>query len=242
MTNIHNHGIPWDLLDEIYLLRTYPQCRVYGADKKCNDACEPGPSNNHGSNIFLLPGEDAYLRNRFTRIGIQYKWHNPPPVVVSLNGECPYHVNNICSIHDLRPMICRSYPLRCHKFGSKSLSVYTSIVCPYGVSQSGDILDSPHHRTWIGAWKSVMPYIDDDWWAAFERACPSGMSHLGDIIDPDEESIPIHMATLGADRLCQKCGGTGIGDGGLCELCSNNRGAKRRIKRAVMDKKNRFNT
>lgn len=235
-------GIPWSLFDEIYSLRTYPQCRVYGLVKECSKVCEPGPSNDHGSNIFLLPGEGEYLRDRMAKLAIPYLWDPGNVVVVNLNQKCPYHINGVCSIHDTRPMVCRSYPVRCHKFGTKSLSVYSSMACPYGTSQNGDIINSPHHRSWIGAWKAIMPYVNDDWWTAFERACPSGMVHLGDVIDPKEEVIPGHMAQIVATPECNQCHGTGVTDNGdSCVSCLGRR-SKRALRRAVMDKKNTFRT
>ncbi len=215
-----NDSIPRGLFDEVYALPTSPQCRTSGLQKNCAKTCEPGPDNTHGENLILLPGEAEYLKSRFAERGLEWKWESDGPVVVGLSKTCPYHVDRVCTIHDLRPFTCRSYPLRCHRVGKKSLAVFSAMGCPFKVADPDQLMQDWHHRTWVGAWKAVMPYLDDRWWTSFERAAPAGMVHLGDILDPEEEGVPAPMLFSYADPECDVCGGTGMLDEINC-LCVN---------------------
>ena len=235
--------IPDALFDQIYNLKTAPKCRVKEHMKTCSKVCEPGPDNAHGENLLLLPGEAEYLRKRLSKRDIEYKWINSPPVVVRLNEECPYHINGTCSIHDDRPFICRSYPLRCHKIGSRSLAVYSAMGCPYNVPTIESLRDNDHHRRWIGAWKALIPYLSEKWWISFVRACPAGFRHIADIMDPDEDGVPFHMAKKHADPNCPICNGEGIDYSQGMEICSClDRKARRKLLNDFDQHRKRFIT
>ena len=211
-----------ETFDRIYALPTVPACR-WSVDvaKDCHKTCEPGPDNAHGENLVLLPGEDEYLRKRLKENGLEYKWGNTPPVVVRLKESCPYHEKGVCSIHDHRPFTCRSYPLRCHKTGEMSLAVFFALGCPASLPSADDLTTRPTYRAWIGAWKALLPHLDDKWWTSFTRACPAGFKHIGDIIDPSEEGVPLHMLRKYATSGCADCDGEGLNCSGVCSCITN---------------------
>lgn len=230
-------SIPDSIFDSIYALPTVPACR-WSTDvvQDCHKVCEPGPGNVHGENLILLPGEDEYLRKKFKEEGIPYRWGNMPPVVVRLKEKCPYHQEGVCSIHDLRPFTCRSYPLRCHKTGSMSLSVFFAIGCPAAIPSASDLANRPTYRAWVGAWKAILPYLDDKWWTSFTRACPAGFRHIGDIIDPGESGVPLHVISRYANEGCINCDGEGVTDNGICS-CITDEDQARMVKEFDRDQK-----
>lgn len=232
-----NNPIPFDLFDQIYQIPTAPQCRVKGLVKDCHKTCEPGEDNRHGENLFLLPGENDYLRERLSAEGIEYQWTNTP-VAVTLNSSCPYHQNGVCTIHDLRPFTCRSYPLRCHRIGEHSISVWSAMGCPYNCPTPESLREDEHHKRWIGAWKAVMPYLSDRWWTSFIRACPAGFRHVGDILDPREKGVPVQMIQRHADPHCDKCSGSGMREKDICPCID--RKSLRKIERDINQHRKRF--
>ena len=232
--------IPEGFFDEIYALPTGTQCRVPGLVKNCFKTCEPSPDSAQGENLFLLPGEEEYLRKKFGDADVEYLWTQRPPAVVRLKESCPYHQEGVCSIHDLRPFTCRSYPLRCHKIGDRSLAIFSAIGCPFNVPTPEDLATNEHHRRWIGAWKALMPYLSERWWTSFIRACPAGFRHVGDIIDPREEGVPFYMARRHASPDCEDCQGAGLSEQGICHCIDKK--ARKKLLHEFQQHRKRFTT
>jgi Fe-S-cluster containining protein len=231
-------SVPWALFDEIYALPAAPVCMTKGTEKDCTSVCEPGVSDRYSENVFLLPGEDHYLKAKFTAAGVEWKWPHSRSVVVPLGKVCPYYEDRVCTIHDLRPFTCRSYPLRCHKVGAFSLSMFSALGCPFSCKSSNP---DPHHSVWLGAWKALQPYIPDKWWVAFERGCPAGFKHLGIVLDSREKGVPVEVLKPFAQKSCPECHGTGISPQarGVCS-CIDHRKRKEILRQVGRDANSLF--
>jgi len=138
---------------------------------------------------------------------------------------------------DKRSFVFRSYPIRVHKLGEHSLTVWSAIKCPHAPTD----IDTPlmAHRLWVGAWKALVNLAPDEWWDSIARTLPQGYQHLGDLLDPRENGVPSQLLARVADTSCEQCGGTGLDpDRGVCSCLSEDK--VKQLHAMVMDASNSF--
>lgn len=232
---------PAQMFSELYGLPTYTYCKnTRGSVDNCHSVCEPGRTNPaRGTSLFLLPGEDVYLRQVFESNSIEWEWKNKPHAVVGIDAECPYFKDGRCRIYRFRPFVCRSYPIRCHKFGEHSLMVYAAQGCRYSKFSVDEMRGDVHSRVWINAWKAVMPHVLDTWWRQFHRACPAGYQlvfYFLDTRDIANRIVPDTLTRQYAGKNCKDCNGSGIDStsGRVCRCISKSRRKLKHIMDAVV--------
>ena len=214
----HPIGVPLPVLDEIY--DTIPcdhGCRCPGNTLGCmKTVCDPGDENWCAESLILLPGEADYLRKRLANKGIasqnkgiEFKF-NETPLAVELDKRCPYHnEDNTCEIYADRPIRCRSYPIRCHIVGEKSLAVFVATDCP----ATRTVEESGHYRHWVLVWRTLLEYVHKDWWRIWSRHCPAGYLHINTLLDRSDVErgyLPFELLPPIAKADCQNCSGSGV--------------------------------
>jgi hypothetical protein len=207
--------IPTELFDEVYSIQTKgDNCRI-DSSMKCHAICEPGPSNPHGENIILLPGEWEYIKSR---LGEDPKFYRADYKESSLSfvlpdNICPYFENQ-CTIFNHRPIRCRSYPVLVTKLDPNGLRVWSAQQCPRSVRHIDRLQDDDHYNVWIAAWDSLMSYLDADWCRKYAQMLPKGCKHLADILQPkqmhDATTLPFSTAYALANSSCSLCHGKGL--------------------------------
>ena len=205
--------VPEAFFEEVASLPVRTTCRgiVAGEEKVCMGAvCDPGTENNHGASMFLLPGEEKYLRKRMATAGIPWKWKRRPPMVVGMQETCPYHddTKHTCGLSDFMPFVCRSFPVRGQKEAEDSMRIMSAITCAFHLGTRAK--EDPHYNAWITAWNSLIPLVPDPWWQHFRRFIPQGFVSMFNLIGSKDLAagrIPVDSLIRYAQtqKACKKC-------------------------------------
>ena len=243
-----NTEVPIGFFEEAAKLPIRTQCRGIGGKKECmGTTCTPGAANKHAESLFLLPGEETFLRREMEKAGIEWKWNRDAPRVLFMEEACPYHQeDDTCGIKEFMPFVCRSYPLRAHKGGEDSLVVMSAIACPFHVGVSQEAQNDPHYNAWTNAWRVAMQFIPEHWWVEFKRSVPQGYMNLFNAIgerDLAAGRLPISTIVKWADKDCRECEGAGFtvfdNEKRLCETCMTTE-KKQRIMSSLSSRKRRL--
>lgn len=124
----------------------------------CKIGCCPNLER-QGIYLLFLPGELSHLKETGLMLSANIK------TFVGTNGHiveylenCPHLLSNRCTIHDNRPVDCRTFPLMPKLIDSKWLTVNIS---QYPCPQKSNVLMSYKHRV-ASAWESI--YEDNQEW------------------------------------------------------------------------------
>ena len=108
-----------------------------------------------GEYVTLLPYEAEYIYNRLRNAGRE---HLASLVhKISEPGICPFLKQGRCSIHDVRPIDCRSYPM-VPQFEGTKMHFAVSKMCPYWTEIGGQFV-----RLFKRAWLILGPLLNEPW-------------------------------------------------------------------------------
>jgi len=220
--------IPPELFDELYAI-PHPwdsnPVEILGCSKGVAfDTLEAD-----ADSVMLLPGEEQYLRKRLQSYGVPWRWREQlqRDTLLRIGEKCPYceyAEDTECPAISHMPVMRRCYPLRVHRLGKYSLSVFLYTRTPFGKDATDIRAISDHAvaQRWVGAWKALLPFLPNRWWHQLRASCPAGYLHLADILDPfdlDTAGLPAYFLADRADPNCPACGGSGHLEGDRCRRC-----------------------
>jgi len=136
--------------------------KIAGEVKECSNcigcSCETVES---GERVTLLPYEAEYIECKLKE---KEKQDFIPLINLMTEVEiCPFLKDYKCSIHDIRPIDCRSYPI-VPKYNGIDLSLVVSKVCPYWmkITKNEKFINLVEK-----IWAMLLPLLDKTWWEEY---------------------------------------------------------------------------
>jgi Fe-S-cluster containining protein len=140
------------ILDTVYAITRGASAEI----EKCSHCrgC-PCETSEAGEYVTLIPDEAEYMAYRLRMAKRQDLASLVPEI--SESGICPFLKEERCSIHDVRPIDCRSYPL-VPQFEGNNIRFAMSKLCPYWMEIGDEFV-----RLFKRAWLMLSPLLDEAW-------------------------------------------------------------------------------
>lgn len=151
--------------------------RVYAimvnSDLPCFSVCD-GICENVES-AYFLPFEDEFIQEKLGLSENPFKetqnFSEKINSMVSIDEKgsvekhCPFSVNQVCTIHEVRPMDCRSFPIFPYfeqKERVQGMQFFVVDYCPIYSKLPKSFVEST-----VEAWRILFPYLPSWWWREY---------------------------------------------------------------------------
>lgn len=120
--------------------------------KECSNApCE------RIDKVTFLPFESRFILKSLNLKKKRYKMCTVMRIETGKNNKCPFSIEKKCTIHTVRPIDCRTYPL-VPLFSNHSFVLMLSPGCPHGNEITQEFYNSSKK-----VWSEIFPYLSESW-------------------------------------------------------------------------------